>query len=118
MLDKKSQKVLDIISMHSNGEYKVLEINDILTKLPTKYKMNNDEIGNIFSYLKDMAYIDIKYIDNSEICYAILPKFRIYEENLLEQKKLNRKLVLIVILSGVVSGICSFLGSFVSQIIG
>ena len=118
VLDKKSQRVLDILSTHSNGEYKVLEVVDIQSKLPKKATMTLDELHNVFMYLKDTAYIDIKYIDDSELCFAILPKYRVYAENLETEKKMNKKLLLILVLSGIISGVSSFLGAFISQLIG
>ena len=116
-LDRKSARVLSTISSISNGEYKVIEISGLIQKLPKKYAMSVDELSNIFSYLKDVGYIDIKHFDDEEICYAILPKSRIYEENLLEERKLNMKFAFIIFISGIVSGICGFCGAIVSHII-
>ena len=76
--------------------------------------MTVEEITNMFNYLKDLGYVDIKYFDENEVCYAILPKSRLYEENLINEKKLNRKFALVLAISGVVSGICSFFGAMVS----
>ena len=118
LLDKRSARILKILSNSSNGDYKVLEIANIVDMLPKKYAaISYDEISNILAYLKAVEYIDIKYFDEREVCFSILPKSKIYEENLLEEKKFNRKLALVLLVSGVISGICGFCGAFLSHII-
>ena len=118
MLDRKTDIILNILSNSSNGDYKVLEIAYIIERLPQKYASTTyDEISNILKYLKDLEYIDIKYFDESEVCFVVLPKSKIYEENLLEDKKLNRKIALVLLMSGIVSGVCGFCGAFLSHIL-
>lgn len=118
LLDKKTTILHNILSKESTGEYKVLEMDNLRDRLPKKYAtISYEEISNILKYLKDLAYIDIKYLDENELCFAILPKSRIYEEHLLEDKKLSRRFALMIALSGIISGICGFCGAFLSHII-
>ena len=85
---------------------------------PKKYSnLSYDEVSNMFNYLSDLEYVDIKYFDENEVCFAILPKSRILEENMIDEKKLNQKFALVLLLSGIISSICSFCGALLSHII-
>lgn len=74
MLDIKSKLVLKILVKECpNGSYKIVESKDIISSLPSRYKVDNDGLENILIYLERQEYISIKYDDDGVYCLCILP---------------------------------------------
>lgn len=74
MLDLKTKLVLKILSQEcSNGNYKIVEVSDIIMALPKRYRMDSDAIKHVLEYLERQDYISIKYDDEDKYCLAVLP---------------------------------------------
>lgn len=118
MLDKQTASLLKTLTtICGDGGYKVIEIKDLLDKLPTKYNFAEDSIGSCMTYLADRSYIDIKYMENSVYCLACLPKARMYFENLDETDRQNRNFKKLFLYSVVVSSIASAVASFIAVLL-
>ncbi len=115
MLDTKCTLVLKILqSQCKNGSYKIIEKNDVISSLPSKYRCDEDELNNIFSYLERKDCICIKYDDDDVCCLCLLPSAKDFLETK-EKKKDFSFLIFFILFLG--TFIASFLGSFLQKFI-
>lgn len=92
MLDKRTSFVLEGINkLCEEGSYKVIETEEILKNIPTKFMVEEDGLKQMIKYLKDREYIDIKYNDEKVYCLCPLPKGRLYFEQEYSSKKDSSK---------------------------
>jgi hypothetical protein len=74
MLDIKSKLVLKILVKECpNGAYSIVEGKDIISAMPTRYRVEQDGLDNILIYLERQEYISIKYDDDGVYCLCVLP---------------------------------------------
>lgn len=74
MIDIKTKLVLKILAQEcGNGNYKIVEISDIIMALPKRYRMDSDAVKHILEHLERQDYISIKYDDEDIYCLAVLP---------------------------------------------
>lgn len=82
MLDKRTTALLDKINeLCSEGSYKIVETEELLSCFPPKAKMDAEGLGHCLDYLSDRNYIDVKYADDGVYCLCPLPEGRTYFEN-------------------------------------
>ena len=68
-------------------------------------------------YLKTYKYIDVKYMDEKNICLCILDNTRIFQENLKSEKSAHKGYMTAMLINIVVSGFMAFLGAFLAIIL-
>ncbi|MGN1201633.1 MAG: hypothetical protein ACI4R8_05225 [Candidatus Caccovivens sp.] len=116
MIDTKSKLVLSILGKEcKNGNYKIIEVSDIIMQLPRHFRMDSEAVKHILLHLERIDAISIKYDDDGVFCLAVLPYgFEILEndkprllKNTQNQKRINWLLV----------GLC-FVCSLVGTILG
>lgn len=74
MLDTKSRLVLSILYQEAkNGNYKIFELQDIISSLPKRYRMDTQTVRNILIHLERQDIISIKYDDEDKFCLCVLP---------------------------------------------
>ncbi len=74
MLDIKSKLVLKILAKECpNGSFKIVESKDIISAMPSKYRVDFDGLDNILIYLERQEYISITYDDDAVYCLCVLP---------------------------------------------
>lgn len=118
MLDKQTASFLKVITkLCGDGGYKVIEIEDLLDALPTRFAFDQASINNCIDYLHERSFIDVKYKEGDIYCLATLPKARLYFENEVEQYKVTRNFRKLFIASMVCSGLASFLGAMIAILI-
>lgn len=115
MLDTKSNLVLKVLQKEcKNGGYKIIDKNDVISALPSKYRCDIDELDHITSYLERQDLISIKYDDDSVYCLCVLPfANEIFETE--TKKKRNNFLFLIPLLALILSFVGAFLGSLAAK---
>lgn len=76
MLTLESQTVYDAISAIAVEEevYKVVEADEILTRLPSTLSLDKVKLASIIRELKDRGYILVKYFTPDEYCLALAKK--------------------------------------------
>lgn len=123
MLDTKSKLVLSILAKEcKNGNYKVIEISDIIMQLPRHFRMETDAVKHILLHLERLDAISIKYDDDGVYCLAVLPYgYEILEtdkprliKNTQNQKRFNWLMVIVCFFSSLLGTtlgivICYFL---------
>ena len=117
MLDKFGLKLLNILlSTSENSEYVVISFEEIKSKF-TKKEINDTILENTINYLNNNGYIKIKYIDEIEMCYAVLSKARQESENFLIEKKSKKSAGKLIVLNIILSCISAFVGAFMAILI-
>lgn len=115
-MDKRKLILLKYLLDNCNHGYKVLDTKKLLSTIK-KYRNNYQLLENDIEYLKQMQYIDLKYIDDINLCLCIKDNSRILQENLKVEKGSKNQSILNLILTVFVSGIMSFVGAFLAIII-
>ena len=115
MLDKNTLTTLKTLcNICEDDGYKVIDYNNLIAKLPAKFKVEKDELDQNLEYLQGGKFIDIKYAENDTYCLCILPKARvILEDETLENKTILRANKMLV-LTMFASGLMAFLGAFLA----
>lgn len=114
-MNRRKLKLLKYFLNHCDDGYKVLEIKNI-TKIIRKYKYNLKLFEQDIEFLKKNKFIDVKYIDNIELCVAILDNSHILQENLKSEMSVNRKYLITTIINIIFSGLMAFIGAFLAII--
>lgn len=115
MLDTKSTLILKILQKEcKNGSYKILDKNDIISALPTRYRCDTDELDHIISYLERQDYVSVKYDDDSIYCLCILPAIN---EITTPKKKKKEKKFLLPLIVFVLAFIGAFGGAMIARLI-
>ncbi len=84
MIDFKSKLILSILAKEcSNGNYKIVEIPDIIMSIPRRYRMDSDAVKRILNHLERQELISVKYDEDDVFCLAVLP----YGFEILENEK-------------------------------
>lgn len=117
-LDVRTEKFFELINeLCKDGNYKVLEVAEVLEMLPKKYNFTFEDIQNMLKYLSERDYVDVKFVDEKSLCVASLPKGRLHLENQLKENKTAYAFRRLFIGSMIVSGLMAFLGAFVATLI-
>lgn len=87
MLTLECQTVYDIISSIAGEEevYKIIEADEITSRLPAGVKLDKIKLASIIRELKDRGYILVKYFTPDEYCLALVkrlenPKQQVQQE--------------------------------------
>ena len=118
MLDKRTALLLGQLNTICLDEtYKVIEIKELCSKMPSKLKVNSQSLLESIKHLVERNYISLKYFDEDVFCLSILPKGRLFKEKseelaLVRSKKFE--LAWIAMLCGAVG---AFLGSAFATIL-
>lgn len=87
MLDYRTLSLLDIINSNcQSGGYKVFLINDLISAMPSAFKVDEQVILDCLEALKNHQYVSIKYQDDDEVCLLPLIKGKLESENRIDQE--------------------------------
>lgn len=118
MLDIKSNLVLKILKKECHGqEYKIIEKTDIIYALPVKYRVSEEALDHIITYLERSECIHVKYDDENVYCLCILPYGEQINENDKADKKKKNKNITIIILTFISALLGGIIGSIISHLI-
>ena len=119
MLDVKSRLVLKILIKEcGNGTYKIVEVSDIISAMPARFRVDSDGLEHILTYLERQDCISIKYDDDGVYCLCVLPYgFEIAENDNKKNKEKNSPLVLFIIFSLIFAFLGAFLGALLANLI-
>ena len=111
MLDKLGVKLIRVLTNFcgDNG-YSIIEIAELKTAFSNK--LENEVLVKYIDHLVAHEYIDVKYIDDKQICLALLPKAKFHEEDNKENKKMKVKYIRISFFMTLASMIAGFVGAF------
>ncbi len=90
MLDIKSNLVLKILQKEcKGGGYKVVDKSDIISSLPNKYRVDDEGLDQIITFLERCECVHVKYDDDNVYCLCILPQGNQITENEEKNKHSN-----------------------------
>lgn len=112
-MDKRKIYLLKFLSKNCGENYKVLDSNKVLDSLK-KYKGNFDALKKDIEYFAQRKYIDLKYLDQDNLCLSVQDNLHIVEENLKVEEGLRKKFVSMLTIFSIVSCATSFLGAFLA----
>ena len=101
--------------MCNADSYSILDISDILAELTQKIEA--DVLAKYIDYLANNEYIDVKYIDQKQICMALLPKAKNIDEEKKITKNAMKKNAGFVTFVAIISAICGFVGAFLGSML-
>jgi len=117
MLDKLNNKLLKILNMECTGaNYKVVEIEEILGKM-NRFKLDREGLVRNLEYLQEREYLDLKFAGDEELCLALLPKGRLYSEDIQRERRVKNAYLRLTLIVGLISALCGFLGSFLAHLL-
>ena len=93
MLDLRCNLLLDLINKECSSGYTVLETEEILSRLPIKAAIDRDVLSDCLKELSDRELISVKYRDDKEICFSLLPKGRLLFENKTENERKEKEII-------------------------
>lgn len=120
MLDIKSKLVLKLLSnLCPNGEYEIIESKEIISQLPSKYKVDESGLCHIIDYLEHLDCISIKYEENGLYCLSVLPfGYELIEnEHTKGVKESNKPFWLVFLLVPLLAFIGGLLGGIIASFI-
>ncbi len=118
MLDLKSKLVLKILQKECRASgYKVVDKADIISALPSKFRMDEDGLDHIITFLERSECIHVKYDDERVYCLCILPLGNQLTEKDTAEKKERRFSPLLVFLIFFAALIGGFVGGIVAKFI-
>ncbi|MBE5738207.1 MAG: hypothetical protein E7354_00525 [Clostridiales bacterium] len=115
-MDKRKLLLLKYLINNCSDGYKVLETSTILSSIK-KYKNDYASLETDINFLKSRKYIDLKYIDENNMCLFVLDNSRVLQENIKIEKGNKKDLVAMMFITAFVSGIMAFIGSFLAIMI-
>ena len=81
MLDKNTTAILRVLNKLAEGNaYKVITSDEIMANLSQKSHYDLEIIKQILDFLEKQQYINIKFSEANTYCYSLLPKAKIYLE--------------------------------------
>ncbi len=118
MLDKLNMNLIKNLNnlCEDSAAYKILDISQILDKM-AKFKLDYTILNNNLTYLQEHEFIDIKYLDENEVCLAMLPKARVHAEEIKASNKEKNKFYKLAIWSSVGSFLAAILGGFLASVL-
>jgi len=98
-----------------NG-YKVLDVSKIFFAIK-KYKGDFHALSSDINFLAHHKYIDVKYLDEINVCISVLDNSHILQENIRSERSVNRKYLISLLFNMLFSGIMAFIGAFLAIIL-
>ena len=115
-MNKRRLLLLKYLLNNSNEGFKIFDSQKVMT-ISKKYKNNFELFCEDIKYLAKMKYIDVKYIDELNVCLSVLGNSLILQESIKKSSKSSKKLVLLMMVMAILCGIMSFVGSFIAIIL-
>lgn len=115
-MEKRKLLLLKYFLNNCDEGYKVLEISKIFSSIK-KYKGDFDILNSDIHFLSQNKYLDVKYLDENNVCLSILDNSHIMQENIRSDRSINRKFAMAFVISSISSGVMAFLGAFLAIIL-
>lgn len=115
-MNKRKLLLLRCFLNNCDGGYKVIDVSKLFLA-NKKYKGDFATLEEDVNFLKTYKYIDVKYIDDKNICLCVLDNSKIFQENLKLSRSQNFKGMTMAIITMILSGIMAFLGAFLAIIL-
>lgn len=115
-MDKRKLLLLKYLINNCGDGYKIIETESVFSAIK-KYKNDYSALEADIKFLKSRKYIDLKYIDENNMCLFVLDNSRVLQENIKIEKGNKKDLIAMMIVTAITSGIMAFIGSFIAIMI-
>lgn len=115
-MDKKKISLLKYLTKNCTDSYKVLDTKKVLSSM-RKYKGDYNALKSDIEYFAKRRYIDLKYLDEENMCLTIQDNLHILEENLKVEETLRKKFITMLVVFSCFSCIMAFVGAFLALLI-
>ena len=115
-MDKRKLHLLKYLLNTCDNGYKVVEVQKIFAS-NKKYKNNFAILQEDVNFLKSYKFIDVKYLDETNICLSILDNTRIFQENLKSERGTRKGYIISLLVNMLFSGVMAFIGAFLAIIL-
>ena len=115
-MDKRKLLLLKYLLNNCTDGYKILDTPKVMQFIK-KYKQDYAMFEEDILYLKSRKYIDLKYIDQNNLCLSILDNTRVLQENLKIDSSTKKVYIRFTLLTMFLSGMMAFLGAFLAIIL-
>ncbi len=109
MLDGKTEALMfKIQSLIKGNGYEIVEEGELIAGF------DKESLQNTLTYLKERAYVDLRYAEDGVYCLALLPAGRLYLERAVKARVEEKRQTVHAVLFPVLGG---FLGSFLGALL-
>lgn len=115
-MNKRKLLLLRYFLNNCDNGYRVIDVSKIFLEVK-KYKGDYTQLEEDVNFLKTYKYIDVKYMDNANICLCVLDDSKIFQENLKVSRTQHIGQVTAIFLTAILSGVMAFLGGFLAVIL-
>ena len=115
-MNRRRLLLLKYLLNNSSDGYKIFDTSKLMT-INKKYKNNFELFEEDIKYLKQMKYIDVKYIDEINVCLSVLDNSLILQESIKKSSKTNKREVVLMLMTAILCGVMSFAGCFLAIIL-
>lgn len=112
-MEKRKLTLLRYLLNNCDSGYKVIDVEKIVSAIK-KYKRNFALLNEDIQYLSQHKYIDVKYIDELNICLSILDNTHVFQDNIKSDRSINRRYIISLLISMLFSGVMAFVGAFLA----
>ena len=121
MLDQKENEILSYIVSECDDGYKVMYKDDFEDFFVSKFgKTKKLRLEQILTHLKNLNYVDIKYMDEEKVCVCATEQSKLlFEDEIKEKskiKKIKQKIAILLAFVLIFALIGSFLGTLLCTI--
>ena len=115
MLDKECLKLMKKFNkLSDNGSYKVFEWQDLSAIVSLKVESLKQDV----KHLSQNGLIDVKYLDDKQVCLSVLPRGRELNEEHEMLLYSHKTLMKVMLWSGLFTGFMAFIGAFLAILVG
>ena len=118
MLDKRSARLMFALTrICTDCSYKIIDINDLRKAMLPRYRVDATALEPMIRLLSDNEMIDVKYSDEKVYCLTVLPKGRVYEEQVKVSKRGKKAGRYGWVFLAIVCFVAAFAGAFLAGLI-
>ena len=112
-MDKRKLALLKLFLNKCDGGYKIFEVSKIFNNIK-KYKENFNLLTSDIQYLKQNKFIDVKYLDENNVCLMTLDNSHVLQANIKSDYATNRRHMFYMLLTMILSGAMAFCGAYLA----
>ena len=115
-MDKRKLVLLKYLLENCGDGYKVLDTIEVMTAIG-RHKDEYQQFETDIYALKSLGYIDLKYIDQENLCLSISDNSHVFQENMKIQRISRNNNRTFIIINMILSGLMAFIGAFLASLI-
>ena len=112
-MNKRRLLLLKYLLNNSSDGFKIFDTQNVMIGIK-KYKNNFGLFEEDIKYLSKMKYIDVKYIDEVNLCLCVLGNSLILQENINNSNKYSKRELFVMLMTALLCGVMSFIGCVIA----